>query len=184
MVPLGEGGDGPCATPPPAATTPNPVPATPAQLARSAGQRTELPVPAIRTSPPIQAAQLVNLPTWLSVDNWRPQTAMATQGGLTVTVTATPRKVVWRMGTGEPVACQAGVAWNPGLREEEQSSDCTFTYRRSSFDQPDLKYRASATMTWDVTWTATTGENGTLGQASTTTDFRMRVAEGQALVTG
>lgn len=184
MVPLGEGGDGPCAPPDPPPAVDKPVLATPTQLARSAGQRTELPLPGIRTSPPTDADQLVNLPTWMWLANWEPQTATATEGGLTVTVTATPRRVVWRMGAGDPVVCGAGRAWNPDLREEQQSSDCTFTYRASSANQPDLMYRASATMVFDVTWSATNGESGSLGQASTTTDFRMRVAEGQALVIG
>lgn len=168
-------------SPPPG---PKPVPRTPAEVARSVGQRTELPVPGIRTSPPNGADQLVNLPTWMWVENWQPQTASATEGGLSVMVTATPRKVVWKMGAGEPVPCTAGKPWNRALREEEQSSDCTYTYRRSSADQPELMYRASATMYYDVTWSATNGESGSLGPASTTTDFRMRVAEGQALVTG
>ncbi|HET7486519.1 MAG TPA: hypothetical protein VFJ85_01225 [Acidimicrobiales bacterium] len=183
MVPLGEGGDGVCAQdPPPVVNKPEPRPT--ADVARNVGQRTPLPVPGIRTSPPTGADQLVNLPTWMWLENWAPASATATEGGLTVTVTATPKRVVWRMGAGDPVVCGAGRAWNPALREEQQSSDCTFTYRASSANQPDLMYRASATMVFDISWSATNGESGSLGQASTTTDFRMRVAEGQALVIG
>ncbi|MEW6154219.1 MAG: hypothetical protein AB1673_09565 [Actinomycetota bacterium] len=96
---------------------------------------------------------------------------------------ATPRSVTWRMGDGsEPVVCGAGTAWDPALREEEQSSDCAHTYRRSSAGQPGLAYFASATVTWEATWTASNGESGSLGTASRTTEFRMRVAEGQAVV--
>ncbi len=117
------------------------------------------------------------------VDNWSPVTASASEAGLTVTVTARPRSVRWEMGDGSTVACGAGRPWNPRLREEDQSSDCTHTYTASSAHQPRLLYRASATMSWDVGWTATNGESGALGTASRRTDFTMRVAEGQALVT-
>lgn len=179
-APMGEGGDGgPCEF-----DAHRPTPPPPQTIARSILDRTDLPLPGIRTSPPPNKDQLVNLETWMWVENWSRQSASATVAGLSVTVVATPRSVVWRMGTGEPVRCRAGTPWNPALREEEQSSDCTFTYGESSANQPDLMYKASATMTWAVTWTASNGESGSLGLASTTTPFRMRVAEGQAVVTG
>lgn len=167
----------------PNAGTPSAPPApTASEIASDISTRV-LPLPGVHTSPPVGADQLVNLPTWLWVDNWQPQSTTASEAGLSVTVTATPRSVTWRMGLGDPVVCQGGVPWNPNLREEQQSSPCTFTYTRSSFDQPDLRYSGSATTTWDVTWTASNGESGGLGQSERTTAFRMRVAEGQAVIT-
>lgn len=161
-----------------------PLPRSAAQIAYEIGQRTPLPAPDVRTSPPVGSDQLVNLPTWMWVEEWSPRTASASEGGLTVTVTATPRVVVWRMGDGSEVVCGQGSAWNPALREEQQSSDCTHTYQRSSAHQPGLAYFASATLVWDATWTASNGESGSLGSASRTSEFRMRVAEGQAVVIG
>jgi hypothetical protein len=167
----------------PNAGTPSAPPApTASEIASDISTRV-LPLPGVHTSPPVGSDQLVNLPTWLWVDNWRPQSTTASEAGLSVTVTAIPRSVTWRMGLGDPVVCQGGVRWNPILREEQQSSPCTFTYTRSSFDQPDLRYSGSATMTWDVTWMATNGESGSLGQSNRTTAFAMRVAEGQAVIT-
>lgn len=160
-----------------------PAPPDPAQMARSIAQRTPLPVPAVRTSPPAGEDQLVNLPTWLWVEDWSPRSARASEGPLTVTVVATPRSVTWRMGDGSEVVCGAGTPRNPALREEQQSTDCSHTYRRSSATQPGLLYQARATMTWDVSWSATNGESGGLGPATRSVDFTMRVAEGQALVT-
>ncbi len=160
-----------------------PAPPDPAGIARDLARRTPLPLPGVHTSPAPQNDQLVNLPTWMWVDNWSPQTASATEAGLTVTVTALPKSVSWEMGDGSTVVCGPGRAWNPRLREEDQSSDCTHTYTKSSAHQPGLRYRARATMSWDVRWTATNGESGALGTASRTTEFTMRVAEGQALVT-
>ena len=160
-----------------------PAPPDPAQIAREVARRTPLPLPGVRTSPAPENDQLVNLPTWLWVDNWNPQTASATEAGLTVMVTARPKSVTWEMGDGSSVVCGPGRAWNPRLREEDQSSDCTHTYTKSSAREPGLRYRATATMSWDVGWTATNGDSGALGTASRTTEFTMRVAEGQALVT-
>lgn len=159
-------------------------PRTAVQIARETAQRTPLPLPSVRTSPPSDRDQLVNLPTWLWVEDWNPRRATATEGPLTVTVVAAPRSVMWRMGDGTEVVCAVpGRPWNPALREEQQSTDCSHTYRRSSALQPGLAYQARATMTWDVTWTATNGESGSLGAASRSVDFTMRVAEGQAVIT-
>lgn len=159
------------------------VPRSAGQIARETAQRTNLPLPGVRTSPPAGNDQLVNLPTWLWVEDWTPRRASAAEGPLTVTVVATPRSVTWRMGDGSSVVCGRGRPWDPALREEQQATDCSHTYTRSSATQPDLKYQARATMTWDVTWTATNGESGSLGQANRSVDFTMRVAESQAIVT-
>ena len=128
--------------------------------------------------------QLVNLPTWLGVTNWQPNRATASEGGLTVTVTATPTSVVWNMGDGGSTTCYGpGARYNPSIREENQSTDCSYTYRHSSAGQPDEKYEASATLRHSVSWTASNGESGSLGAGSRSTAFRVRVAERQALVT-
>lgn len=164
----------------PSSTVP---PRSAVQIARDIAQRTAIPLPGIRTSPPDGNDQLVNLPTWLWVEDWTPRRATAAEGALTVTVVATPRSVTWRMGDGSSVVCGRGTPWDPALREEQQSTACSHTYLRSSATQPDLKYQARATMTWDVTWTATNGESGSLGQANRSVDFTMRVAESQAIVT-
>lgn len=179
---------GPPATPAgptPSGGAPRPTvpPRSAAQIARDTAQRTAIPLPAVRTSPPAGNDQLVNLPTWLWVEDWTPRRASVTEGPLTVTVVATPRSVTWRMGDGSSVVCGRGTPWDPALREEQQSTDCSHTYTRSSATQPDLKYQARAIMSWDVTWTATNGESGSLGQANRSVDFTMRVAESQAIVT-
>ncbi len=162
-------------------TTQAPRPAV--QIARETAQRTLLPLPGVQTSPPAGRDQLVNLPTWLWVDDWNPRRASATEGPLTVTVVATPRSVTWRMGDGSEVVCGAGTPWDRALREEQQSTDCSHAYAHSSANQPGMLYQARATMAWDVTWTATNGESGSLGQANRSVDFTMRVAESQAVIT-
>ena len=106
-----------------------------------AAARRPLPLPGVHTSPPPGFDQLVNLPTWLWVDNWAPVVGTASSPALTVTVTARPRNVYWRMGDGSAdKVCGQGTPWNPALREEQQSSDCTHTYKRSSARQPGQRY--------------------------------------------
>jgi hypothetical protein len=156
----------------------------PEVLAQEAMQDLALPLPGVQTSPPPERDQLVNLPTWLGVEDWSPRSATASVPGVSSTVTATPTRVVWDMGNGDQVVCRGpGKPYDLSLKEHQQSSDCTYTYRASSAGQPGQRYQASATMTWSVSWTATgVPGGGDLGEVSRTTTFSMRVAEGQALV--
>jgi len=167
----------------PAAGTPV-APRPPTRDELIAAARRPLPLPGVQTSPRPGLDQLVNLPTWMWIDNWAPVVGTASSPALTVTVTARPRNVYWRMGDGTAdVVCGGGTPWNPSLREEQQRSDCTHTYKRSSAHESGLRFTATASMTWEVTWTASNGESGSLGPAVRNQGFQMRVAEGQAVIT-
>ncbi len=158
----------------------------PLVLAQRALRQLPLSRPAVATSPPPGRDQLVNLATWLWVDDgWEPLSATASVPGVSVTVTAAPQSVSWDMGTGDVVVCEGpGTAYDPSRREEEQATDCSYTYRRSSAGQPGERYPVTATQTWSVSWSASgMAGGGDLGTASRSTDFSLRVAEGQALVT-
>ncbi len=158
----------------------------PLVLAQRALRQLPLAGPSVATSPPPERDQLVNLATWLWVDGgWEPLSATASVPGVSVTVTATPTLVEWAMGTGDSVLCDGpGTAYDPGRREEEQSTDCSYTYRRSSAGQPGERYPVTATQTWSVSWSASgMAGGGDLGAVSRSTEFSLRVAEGQALVT-
>jgi hypothetical protein len=163
--------------------TPDPGP-DPAALARQAYDQVPLVVPQPATSPPTGEPQVVGLPTWLWIDPaaWGTFTADATIPGLTVTVTATPRAVTWDMGDGTQVTCDGpGTPWAPA-GDDGQRSDCTHTYQFTSAGEPGGRYAASATVTWGVTWAASTGEGGTLVDASRTAAFGLEVTERQAVV--
>ena len=62
------------------------------------------------------------------------------------------------------------VVFNPGIASDAvtckriplQREDCFYTYRQTSKDEPKLRYSASVSVTWDISWTATTSESGTL----------------------
>lgn len=120
--------------------------------------------PTIRTSPPETAEQLVGVATWLWLDDpWAPRSAQATLGGVTATVTATAVDVTWDPGDGSPtiVCADAGTAFDPSA--PGRVSSCTHTYlRRSTGSNEPGAFPVSATVRYDVTWTATNGDGGDL----------------------
>ncbi len=160
---------------------PTVVPAlTPEDVARLARAQLGLPQPRVAASP--AGDQLVNLPTWLWLeDGWEVVAATASVPGVVVTATARPRSVSWSTGDGRTVTC-AG----PGTRYEDRddprspSPDCGHTYRRSSEGAPGERYRVAATVHWSVTWSGA-GESGTFPEMTTTAATRLRVGESQAL---
>ncbi|HEY8524612.1 MAG TPA: hypothetical protein VIL48_06600, partial [Acidimicrobiales bacterium] len=165
----------------PADPTAGPSPET---LARQAYDQVPLVVPQPRTAPPADVEQLVGFPIWLWVEPavWRTFTAEATIPGLSVTVTATPRRLVWDMGDGTRFACAGpGTPWDPA-GGAGQTTDCSHTYQFVSAGEPGGRYRASVTATWAVSWRASTGEAGTLADASRTATFGLTVGERQAIV--
>jgi hypothetical protein len=80
---------------------------------------------------------------------------------------AVPEMVTWSMGDGGVVSCAGpGQLYDPNLLASQQSSSCTYTYKRSSDGQAssdgnpnDRAFSVTATVSWKVTWTAI-GEPG------------------------
>jgi hypothetical protein len=162
-------------------------PATPgpdlAELARQAYDEIPLAFPVPHTSPAIDIRQLTGLPTWLWVDpaTWQAQWASATLAGFTVEVTATPDRLVWDLGDRTaPVTCSGpGTAFDPA-GGDDQRTDCSHVYQFVSTNEPGGVYRAAATMVWSVTWAASTGATGSLGETRRTTRFDLRVEDLEA----
>jgi len=172
----------------PAAPAPGggPAPPDPAVLAALARQTLGLPSPVIRSSPAQDALQLVNLPTWLWISpaEWVPESKTATVPGESVTATATPVSVTWHPGDGSTVTCRgAGTPYTSADNPASASPDCGHTYTASSAGQPGGAFRATATITWDVTWRGAGGAGGMLPPLFTTAVAAFRVAESQALDT-
>ena len=152
-------------------------------LAQQAYDRVPLPLPQGRTSPPADGEVLVGFPIWLWIDPgvWRSFTAQAAVPGLSVSVTATPSHVTWDMGDGAQVTCTGpGTPWDPA--DGGQRSDCTHAYQFVSADQPGERYRVTVTVVWAVTWEASSGESGTLPDATRTSGFPLEVTERQAVI--
>ncbi len=143
----------------------------------------ELPAPGAQTSPDPAHTQIVRVPVWLWLDDgWETMSATATAGPVTSTVTATPARVVWDMGTGSPWTCDnPGTPYDPARADAVQRPSCAYTYERTSVGEPGEVFAVSATVHWHVTWTSNLGVGGDLGELSSTTDFELRVAQLQAI---
>jgi len=164
----------------PAGTPPPPV-----VLARQATNQLFLTLPQIDASPAPSADQLVNLPTWLWIEqsSWRPASATASVPGESVTATATPQKVTWTMGDGSTVVCHgAGTPYTSKDDPHASSPDCGHTYRNSSAGEPTGAYPVSATITWEIRWSGG-GQSGAFPALTTTAYAQFRVAESQAVNT-
>ena len=151
-------------------------------LAAPARQTLGLPSPVIRASPAQDALQLANLPTWLWINpaEWAPESKTATVPGESVTATATPVSVTWHPGDGSTVTC-----WGAGTpyTSADNPAAASPTYTASSAGQPGGAFRATATITWDITWRGAGGAGGVLAPLFTTAAAAFRVAESQALDT-
>ncbi|MGF1646061.1 MAG: hypothetical protein ACFCVF_03940 [Kineosporiaceae bacterium] len=161
---------------------PGAAPVSAGVLARQAASEFTLPSLSIGSSP--SGTQLVRVPTWLWVDasRWGAQSATASVPGLSVTVTATPTRVVWSMGDGGSVVCLGpGSVFPAGGDPAASSPDCGHTYVRSSAGVPGQAYPVTATVTWEITWTGGR-ERGTLPALETTSTTAFPVAESQALI--
>ena len=167
---------------------PAPAVATPA-LAQQALGYTPMPPPGMGMNPRADREQLVNLTTflWLDQAQWRPVSASASAAGVTVVTTAVPQRVVWSMGTnGESVTCEGpGVPYDPSKSDADQPDPCRFVYRRSSAGQPNGAFTVTATVTWHVTWAASgvpAGQPaaGDLGVVTRSSSVPVRVAEAEA----
>lgn len=158
---------------------------TPGELAEEAAQQTVLPEPTVGFAPAPPIPQLVGLPSFLWIDpgQWAPQSASASAGGVTSTVTATPKQVVWDMGNGESVSCDGpGAPYEPALSDEQQPSSCRYTYERSSARAPGETFTVTTTIEWDVSWEAVGAPGGgSLGTARRSSTTSVQVGEIQAL---
>jgi len=170
------------------------IPATPANLAASVRGVVvgELPQPSLDSSPPVGTAAIVGVPVFVSVTNW---TGVVTQaqcaGGVCVTVTATPSL---RLSPGETrsssVSCAgSGSRYDPnGDSAEAQSSPdgaCAYKYRlRTGVEGRPSAWPGSVSVTWTVSWTASTGASGSLPAVTRATPLPRAVEEVQAVVVG
>jgi hypothetical protein len=159
-------------------------PVSPATVAQQAVSELALPTGAIGMAPPTSRDQLVHVASWLWIDRatWRPATATATAGPVTATATAMPVKVVWNMGDGDQVTCNGpGTPYDSS--QPNATTDCSYTWRASSAGQPGGVFEVTATVYWQVTWTAAGAPGGgNLGAvAGPPARAAVRVAESQGI---
>jgi hypothetical protein len=150
----------------------------PAQAAAQALSALALPAPAISASPPLGSPQLVGVPTWLWVSDWATRHATASLDGVTATVTATPVRTTWSASpSGAQVTCDgAGTPYDPARASDDQTSSCTMLFETAGAEQ------LSATVTYAITWSASTGDGGQLDPLTRTTIQAVVVDQAQALI--
>ena len=126
----------------------------------------------------------MGVPTWLWIaDVWTSTSASASIGAVTSTVVATPTQITWTLGDGTTKTCVGpGTPFDLGRPAAEQESECTHTFVWPSHDQVFGVYPVAATVTFDTTWSATTGAGGPLGALTRTTTVPVRVVEVQAVI--
>jgi hypothetical protein len=160
------------------------APADPQTLAQQAAAVLDLPTPDLHLNP--EGDQVVRLPAWLwiAADQWEPRRVSASAGPVTTTVTATPARVTWDMGNGDEVQCDGpGTPYQPRYAGRPEATDCRYTYRRSSAGQPGEVYEVTATVHWELAWSATgAAGGGDLGTVPMSTTQPARVTQIQALV--
>ncbi|HEX9991810.1 MAG TPA: hypothetical protein VGB14_02680 [Acidimicrobiales bacterium] len=180
VVPVAPGAPAPApGAPGGPAPAPAPPPPTPEEIAEELVGELDPPPPDVHTNPPADGDQLVGVPTWLWVSNWRP-VSVSDRG---VTVTARPVVTYWDLGTGDPVVeCGRGTPYDPSRPPDAQSTDCSYTYQWSSADEPGGVWDAAVSMVWAVTWTGPGGTGGSFGYGATETGFPLRSVEVQAVI--
>lgn len=168
------------------------IPATPANLAALARGRLVgmMPQPTVNSSPPVGTASIVDVPVFAEVTNWTgPITDSGCVGGLCVTVTAVPA-LTFLPGETEAGAVRcagSGTRYDPNGPpiEEQAAADgaCAYAYRlRTGAEGRPSEWSGSVSVTWTISWTASTGATGSLPAVTRTTQLPRAVREVQAVV--
>lgn len=180
-----------------------PPPVDPELLARYAEAQVEtlLPPPSLTVSPdlPNNVDRVIGFPVtyvnlwfwyWADPEVWQSFSNTATLNGVSATTTARPVSLTLDPGDGAaPVVCgTAGRPWTvaDGDSDPNTVGGCGYRYRRvtplvSEGGAGPITARLS--LTWQVTWTSTTGAAGSLDPLATTTDTPPFVVEQIRVVT-
>jgi hypothetical protein len=167
---------------------------TPGALAETVRGRLvgQLPQPVVESSPPAGTASIIGVPVFVAVANW---TGVVTQtecaGGICVTVVATPQltfrpgepgaQTVQCAGSGTRFTASAGT---PDAQANSPGA-CTWTYTsRTGANGRPSAWPGQASVSWSISWTATTGASGSLAAVTRSTDVPRPVAEVQTVIEG
>lgn len=144
------------------------------------------PVPDIGTAPAPGKPRFVNLPSWLWIDasDWKPVSVSASVSTGSVTVVASPHRVVWETGDGGEVVCPGpGTPFSVAAHRRSRVSDCSYTYTAVPPTGPGTPVDLVASWEWSVSWSASDGQSGELADLVTVSSVPVTVAELHALVT-
>jgi hypothetical protein len=161
-------------------------------LAQEAVNRLPLPLPSAEHNPTGDAVTNLAVWWWVPSAQWHTLSQRTSAGPVWAQVTARPVSSTWDAGDGsQPLLCQGpGRPYDPDASPEAQSTDCSYTYTRSSAGQPqtgpeanDRFFTVRVTVVWQVSWTGSGGTGGVLPPISRTSSFRLRVQDRETVVT-
>ncbi|MCY9787113.1 hypothetical protein KIK06_24825 [Nocardiopsis sp. EMB25] len=158
----------------------------PVALAEQARALMRLPEPDIGTAPTPDKLRFVNIPAWMWVDerDWEPVSATASVSAGSVTVVASPERVVWDTGDGHEVVCTGpGTVFTPTTRHADGSPDCGHTYTTLPPGGAGATVDLTAVWEWAVSWSTTDGRGGDLEPLTTTSTATVPVSEIHSVVT-
>lgn len=164
----------------------NSVPAKTAEVAQSKVSKL-IPTLLARTAPDNDKL-VVNVGTWFWVPKslWKPVSVTAhiptTVGPISVTTTATPKKVIFHPGDGNTdVVCTGpGTPWRSSFGDHA-TSDCSYTYSSASHISDSRLYKTKMSVEWAITYTSNLGIRGHIMDKRIGVNSRVRVFEKQAL---
>lgn len=152
------------------------------ELAQRAVKQLRLQGADIGIAPKPSGTGTVGVPVWMwtekSPTTWGPAEESVTAGGVTVTATATVRKIDWSMGDGTTVTCTTAGTPFQGGQGMKDSPDCGHRYEQTSASQSEGRFPVVATTTWEVAWTGA-GQSGVI---TTTRTSRTSLAIGEVQV--
>ncbi len=149
-----------------------------------------IPAPWGEFAPPAHRG-VVKLGMWFWVNPliWVPVSVTAwvptPSGPLSVTTTATPKKLKFQpgdddLGAGE-VECNGPGLWWFAIFGDSLDSSCMYTYQHSSSLHSSGAFPARLGIEWRVTWRSNTGASGTLPSVTFYASHQIVVRELQAL---
>ena len=148
-----------------------------------------LPHSAPQLAPPLATGGIVNVNTWIGLDQPAPVSVTATVPGVWATVSATAYDVSWTPGDGSTVDCgNLGVVWHPGKSKTLHDAPCGWTPKYPSLPKftntNDLAYHGHFDVTWRIIWTGSDGSSGTYDDIVVTSPTLYKVSEIQTIGDG
>ena len=146
-----------------------------------------IPTLLARTAPE-QNKVVVNVGTWFWFPRaiWKPISVTAyiptEVGPISLTTTATPKKVIFSPGDGnKDVVCNGpGTPWTSSAGDTAKS-DCSYTYSSASHTEASHVYKTKMSVEWAISFRSNLGIGGTIAHKRLGVTTYLRVFEKQAL---